>query len=80
MDALAWVEDEVRDRVRRSELDPLAEPTAVRELTRSVIADYGERSAQAGLPLLADADDVVRRVVDAVAGFGCLQEYLDEQT
>ena len=50
VDAVAWVEDEVRERVRRGGVDPQAEPSAVRELVQSVVDDYGDRS----VPSMAD--------------------------
>lgn len=78
MDAIAVVEDEVRELVRRRGLDPVAEPAAVRMLVDQVVADYGERSLAGGLPRLGDAARVSRTVFDAVAGFGPLQRYLDD--
>jgi pilus assembly protein CpaF len=78
MDAVAVVEDEVRELVRRRGLDPVAEPAAVRMLVDQVVADYGERSLAGGLPRLGDTARVSRTVFDAVAGFGPLQRYLDD--
>src|SRR5664279_459809 len=76
--AIRLVEDEVRELVRRRNLDPLADPAAVHRLVEDVVAEYSERALTSGLPDLPDADDVVRNVVHAVAGFGPLQPYLDE--
>ena len=52
----------------------------MRSLVEDVVADYGERSLSGGLPSLSEASVVVRRVWDAVAGFGALQPYLDDPT
>ncbi|MCU0266204.1 MAG: Flp pilus assembly complex ATPase component TadA [Actinomycetia bacterium] len=80
MDAVAVVEDEVRELVRRRGLDPLTDPLAVRGLVEEVVADYDERSLSGGLPPLVDVGSAVRSVLDAVAGFGPLQRYLDDPT
>lgn len=78
MDALAQVELEVRELIRRSGVDPVREGRAVRTLVEDVVADYDERSLSGGLPSLLDAGHAVQQVWDAVAGFGVLQPYLDD--
>ena len=80
MNAIAAVEDEVRELVRRRGLDPVADPAAVRRLVDEVITDYDERSVGGTLPQLLDARVAARQVFDAVAGFGPLQKYLDDPT
>ncbi len=74
------VEGEVRELVRRRGIDPQAQPGQVRDLVEAVVADYGERSLTGGLPTLADPGGAVREVLDAVAGFGPLQRFLDDPT
>jgi pilus assembly protein CpaF len=78
MDAVARVELEVREHVRRSGIDPVRDGRAVRDLVDEVIADYDERSVRGGLPALPDPRLVAREVWDAVAGFGPLQRFLDD--
>lgn len=80
MNAISVVEDEVRELVRRRGLDPVAEPATVRRLVEDVIADYDERSTSGVLPPLHDRGQAARTVFDAVAGFGPLQQYLDDPT
>jgi pilus assembly protein CpaF len=80
VDAIAHVELEVRELIRRTGLDPVRQGPSVRSLVEDVVADYGERSLSGGLPSMSDASVVVRRVWDAVAGFGALQPYLDDPT
>jgi len=80
VNAIAAVEDEVRELVRRRGLDPVADPAAVRRLVDEVITDYDERSVGGTLPQLLDARVAARAVFDAVAGFGPLQKYLDDPT
>jgi pilus assembly protein CpaF len=80
MDAVAVVEDEVRELVRRRGLDPASDPDAVRRLVEDVVADYDERSLSGTLPPLGDSQATAREVFDSVAGFGALQRYLDDPT
>jgi pilus assembly protein CpaF len=80
MDAVALVEHEVRELVRRRGMDPQAAPLEVRGLVQAVVAEYGERSLTGGVPALADEGETIRDVVDAVAGFGPLQRFLDDPT
>jgi pilus assembly protein CpaF len=78
MDAIAQVELEVRELVRRSGVDPVRDGAAVRRLVDEVLTDYDERSLSGGLPLLPDLRVAARQVWDTVAGFGPLQRYLDD--
>lgn len=76
--ALAILETEVRELVRRRGIDPTVEPQAVAVLVDEVIGDYRDRSITATLPAMGDAAAASRAVLDAVAGFGPLQPYLDD--
>lgn len=78
MDAIALVEDEVRAAIRRSGMDPLADQDAVRRLVQDAFADYEARSTLGELPPVWDVDQAMRSVLNAVAGFGPLQQYLDD--
>jgi pilus assembly protein CpaF len=80
VNAIAVVEDEVRELVRRRGLDPAGDPRAVRRLVDEVVAEYDERSVTGLLPPLPDLPEAARQVFDAVAGFGPLQKYLDDPT
>lgn len=77
-DAVALVEDEVRELVRRRGLDPVAQPDDVRQLVEDVIADYEDRCLTGPLPELGERRAVGRHVYDAVAGLGPLQRFLDD--
>jgi pilus assembly protein CpaF len=48
--AIAVVDDEVRELVRRRGIDPVEQPAAVRRLVDEVIADYDERSCTGPKP------------------------------
>jgi pilus assembly protein CpaF len=82
VDVVALVEDEVRQRVRHRGVDPIAAPDDVRVLVDEVLDDVARRSVAGTLPSLSGAavDAARRSVLDAVAGFGALQPYLDDPT
>jgi len=82
VDVVALVEDEVRERVRRHGVDPVAAPDAVRRFVDDVLADVDRRGLAGTLPSLSAtaADEARRAVLDAVVGLGPLQPYLDDPT
>jgi pilus assembly protein CpaF len=77
--AQSIVEGEVRELVRRRQLDPVLEPEATRRLVDEVLSDYLDRAAMSVLPPLGDAEAAARTVFDQVAGFGPLQQYFDDR-
>jgi len=78
MDSASVVETEVRNRVRVRGIDPLTDPRSVRLVVDEVLADYEQRSLGSHVVPIADADQLARDVIDAVAGLGPLQQYLDD--
>lgn len=76
--ALALVEGEVRELIRRRGLDPASEPTAIRRLIDEVVAEYLDRAVTSALPPLGEASVAARAVYDVVVGFGPLQPFLDD--
>jgi pilus assembly protein CpaF len=78
VDAVMPVESEVRELIRRSGLDPSRDLGELDRLVREAVADYDERSLHGSLPTLANIEDAVKSVKDAVAGFGPLQPYFDD--
>jgi pilus assembly protein CpaF len=78
MEAVAIVEDEVRELIRRRGVDPARDPGGVRRLVEAAVADYDDRSLTGALPPIVDRGDTVQSVLDAVAGLGPLQRYLDD--
>lgn len=78
MEAVRTVEDEVRELIRRTGLDPARDPAAVSRLVREAVNDYDDRAMHGGLPVLGNLDDAVKAVLDSVAGFGPLQRYFDD--
>lgn len=80
VDGIQVIEGEVRELIRRQRLDPAQDRAVVDELVREVVRDYEERSLHGGLAPLGDRDGATRSVIDAVAGLGPLQQYLDDPT
>lgn len=78
MTAVELIDAEVREAVRRQGLDPVADPLGVRRIVDDVVAAYDERSLTAALPPLGDPQEAAKSVLDAVAGFGPLQPYLED--
>ncbi|MGY4645688.1 CpaF family protein [Cellulomonas sp. URHB0016] len=78
MDGVAILETEVRELIRRTGLDPARDRAGVVALVSDAIADYDERSVVGAVPPLADPAAAHKAVVDAVAGLGPLQRYLDD--
>jgi len=80
VEAIEAIEAEVRERVRRRGIDPIAEPGTVAKLVDEVVGGYLDRAVSNPLPPLGDVAAVSRAVLDAVAGFGPLQPLLDDPT
>lgn len=75
---VAILEREVRELIRRRGVDPLRDKAGIDQLVADALADYDTRTALGVVPPLADAPGAVRAVLDAVAGLGPLQKYLDD--
>ncbi|MFP3712951.1 CpaF family protein [Puerhibacterium sp. TATVAM-FAB25] len=78
VEGVTILEQEVRELVRRRGLDPVRERGALDRLVAEAVGDYAERATRGLLPPLADVEAATRAVVDAVAGLGPLQQYLDD--
>ncbi|GAA1169942.1 ATPase, T2SS/T4P/T4SS family [Ornithinimicrobium humiphilum] len=78
--ALQLLEDDVRELIRRRRLDPARDEVEVRSLIGEVLDDYDDRALIGGLVPLTDRGEAQRLLVEAVAGFGPLQAYLDDPT
>ncbi|WP_028047652.1 CpaF family protein [Cellulomonas sp. URHE0023] len=78
MDSVAILENEVRELIRRRGMDPARDRPGVAALVADVIADYDERSVVGAVPPLIDPAAAHKAVLDAVAGLGPLQRYLDD--
>ncbi|WP_370592493.1 CpaF family protein [Rothia sp. ZJ1223] len=74
------VENEVRELVRRSGIDPLTDFEQTKRLIQSALADYEKRMMTGSLPFIDDFAAAERWLTDAICGFGELQPYLDDPT
>lgn len=77
-ESLATIEATVRARVRATGVDPLRDVDAVRTLVAEELEAWDERAMRGGTAPVADREGVSRAVVDAVAGMGPLQPFLDD--
>ncbi|MFD1504424.1 hypothetical protein FE374_05080 [Georgenia yuyongxinii] len=77
-EGVSLLESEVRELVRRRGVDPVRDAASVRSLVAAALADYDDRSLAGLVPPLADPGAAAKEVVDAVAGLGPLQQYLDD--
>lgn len=76
---VAVVEDEVRELVRRRQIDPHGDSTTeIRGLIDEVITEYERRVQSTDLPRIEDRSRVAKIVLDRVAGLGPLQEFMDD--
>lgn len=78
MEAVEIIRSEVRDLIRTRGLDPRTDIRPTADLIDEVIRSYDERTLSGSLPLLADAEEARRTVLDDLTGFGPLQQYLDD--
>jgi pilus assembly protein CpaF len=78
LDGVAILEGEVRELIRRRGVDPVRDRAGVAALVSDALADYDERSVAGAVPPLPDPSAAHKAVVDAVAGLGPLQRYLDD--
>jgi pilus assembly protein CpaF len=77
-EAVRHVEDEVRELIRRSGIDPVRDGSDIRRLVMDAVQDYDERSLHGGLPILGDPKEAVHSILSIVAGYGPLQQYFDD--
>lgn len=77
VDSLA---DRVRHEVRLQHIDPKSNTVAVENIASRIVAEHESHSLTGAVPALDDPDLLARRLVADVAGFGPLQQYLDDPT
>lgn len=76
--AAVRLEAEVRELVRRRGIDPARDSAGFRSLVDEAVADYEERALRGLVPPPADAADAAKAAIDAVAGLGPLQVFLED--
>ena len=77
-DLLDVLDQQVREVVRRDQVDPQRDAGVVRRIAESVVRDHDERSLTGVVAPVRDVAAVVSELVARVSGFGPLQPYLDD--
>ena len=80
MDAADLLLTEVRELVRARGIDPLKDASDLDQLVTQAEEDYLRRSDAGLVPPLIDPPGARTRVLDAMAGLGPLQGYLDDES
>ena len=75
--ALQLLEEDVRELIRERRLDPMRDDVAVRALIGEVLDDHEDSALVHGQGTV-DRTETQRVLMEAVAGFGPLQAYLDD--
>lgn len=68
------IEQRVRDVLRATNLDPMRDPQAVRELVQQVVGEVASESVHEPV----DVRGLLQDVQDAITGFGPLQRFFDD--
>ena len=68
------IEQRVRDVLRSTNLDPMRDPQAVRELVQQVVGEVASESVHEPV----DVRGLMQDVQDAITGFGPLQRFFDD--
>lgn len=72
--------ERVRDLVRERRIDPRTDAESVRRTALDVVAEHESRSLTGAVRSLDEPELVVGQIVADVAGFGPLQQFLDDDT
>jgi len=70
----------VRDAVRRQGVDPLVDRAAVRRIAQDVVGEHDRQSLSGAVAPVDDASAMLDELLARVAGYGPLQQYLDDPT
>ena len=70
----------LRDAVRRQGVDPLVDRAAVRRIAQDVVTEHDRQSLSGAVAPVGDQTAVLDELLARVAGFGSLQQYLDDPT
>lgn len=68
------IEQRVRDALRATNLDPMRDPHAVRELVQQVVGEVASESVHESVDVLG----LMQEIQDSITGFGPLQRFFDD--
>ncbi len=80
IEAERLIESDVRDLIRRSNIDPLAQQSEAKELIQQALIEYERQMLRGLVPRIENTDEMVTVLFDKVCGFGEIQRYLDDPT
>jgi pilus assembly protein CpaF len=72
------LDSRLRDAVRRQGVDPLVDRAAVRRIAEDVVGEHDRQSLSGAVPPVENQAAVLDELLARVAGFGPLQQYLDD--
>lgn len=72
------IESDVRNLIRQSSLDPLAQQSEAKELIYKALQSYEQQMVRGLVPRIENTDQLVNTLFDRVCGFGEIQQYLDD--
>ncbi|GIG53513.1 CpaF family protein [Demequina activiva] len=78
VDITGEIEGQVRERIRSTGTDPRRDVDQVRVFVEEALTRWEHRSLTGAVPPITDVPGATKAVMDAVAGFGPLQQYLDD--
>ncbi|MFW0119995.1 CpaF family protein [Rothia sp. P5764] len=72
------IESDVRELIRKSSIDPLAQQNEAKELIYKALRSYEQQMVRGLVPRIEGTDQLVNTLFDRVCGFGEIQQYLDD--
>lgn len=72
------IESDVRELIRKSSIDPLAQQSEAKELIHQAILSYEQQMMRGIVPRIENTGQLVNTLFDRVCGFGEIQQYLDD--
>jgi len=70
----------LRDAVRQQGVDPLVDRAAVRRIAKDLVGEHDRQSLSGAVAPVGDQTAVIDELLARVAGYGPLQQYLDDPT
>ena len=80
MEHLALLEENIREAMRRRNLDPREDRDAVRALIGECLDEYEQKRTRVSLPDAGERSVVIQRLHDEICGFGVIQPFLDDES
>lgn len=74
------IESDVRELIRQSSIDPLAQQNEAKELIRKALRSYEQQMMRGLVPRIEGTDQLVGTLFDRICGFGEIQQYLDDSS